>query len=232
MPSGQVHEVAAVDLAGADAGETGTLVGKSFRHAAGGVLMINGAGDWFGLPDRGQQVSRQLYTQLTEFRGEQAAQIAVILTGQADPLLRWLHGSPQLAARFLAVIDFPGYAPGQLAAVFGKLADEAGLRLTVAARRKAAAVIEQAEHNESSGNARLAVRLLNEARAAHAHRVARGPSSDRDRLRTGTWPRSSQSPRPTSRSVCFPMRSAATMTDQARICDLRRRQAGSRFRAR
>jgi AAA lid domain len=142
--------------------------------------MINGAGDWFGLAGRGQQVSRQLYRQLTEYREEQVAQIAVILTGQADPLLRWLHGYPQLTARFLAVIDFPGYAPGQLAAVFGKLTDEAGLRLTVAARRKAAVVLEEAEGGGGSGNARLAVRLLNEARAVQAHRVAHGSASDRD----------------------------------------------------
>jgi len=54
------------------------------------------------------------------------------------------------------------------------------LRLTVAARRKAAAVLEQAERGDGPGNARLAVRLMNEARAVQAHRVARGPASDRD----------------------------------------------------
>lgn len=85
-----------------------------------------------------------------------------------------------LAARFLAVIDFPGYAPEQLAAVLGTLAEEAGLRLTIAARRKAVAVIGEAERDDRSGNARLAVRLLNEARAAQAQRIARGPSSERD----------------------------------------------------
>jgi len=104
----------------------------------------------------------------------------VILTGLADPLHKWLHGHPQLAARFLAVIDFPRYTSAQLTAVFGQLADEAGLRLTIGARQKAAAVIGQAEREDRSGNARLAVRLLNEARAAQAHRVARGSSADRD----------------------------------------------------
>jgi hypothetical protein len=69
---------------------------------------------------------------------------------------------------------------GQLAAVFGKLAAEAGLRLTVAARRKAAAVLQQAERGDGAGNARLAVRLLNEVRAVQAHRVARGSASGRD----------------------------------------------------
>jgi hypothetical protein len=65
-----------------------------------------------------------------------------------------------------------------LTAVFGQLADEAALRLTIGARQKSTAVIEQAEHENRSGNARLAVRLLNEASAAQAHRVARGSSAD------------------------------------------------------
>ena len=142
--------------------------------------MINAADDWYQLPDRGRHVARQLYAQLTEYRATRDNQVAVILTGQAGPLHKWLHGHPQLAARFLAVIDFPRYTPVQLTAVFGQLADEAGLRLTVGARQKSAAVIEQAEREGGSGNARLAVRLLNEARAAQAHRVARGSAADRD----------------------------------------------------
>jgi hypothetical protein len=180
LASERVHEIAAVDLLGAGSAETGTLMGEAFRHADGGVLVVNGVGEWFGLPGRGQQASRQLYMLLTEYRDLQAAQIAVILTGVKDPLLQWLHGYPQLAARFLAVVDFPGYAPRQLSAVFGELADDAGLRLTVAARRKAAAVLELAAHGKSSGNARLAVRLLNEVRAVQARRVSRGHGSDKD----------------------------------------------------
>jgi transcriptional regulator with XRE-family HTH domain len=180
LSSGHVLEVAAADLNWTDAGETGTLADKMFKGATGGVLLINGADDWYRLPDRGLHVARQLYAQLTEYRATRDDQVAVILTGLADPLHKWLHGHPQLAARFLAVIDFPRYTLAQLAAVFGQLADEAGLRLTIGARQKAAAVIEQAEREDRSGNARLAVRLLNEARAAQAQRVTRESSADRD----------------------------------------------------
>jgi transcriptional regulator with XRE-family HTH domain len=180
LSSGHVLEVAAADLKWTDAAETGTAADKIFGNAAGGVLMINGADDWYRLPDRGSHVARQLYAQLTEYRKARDDQLAVILTGQADPLGQWLGGHPQLAARFLAVIGFPSYTPAQLTAVFGKLADEAGLRLTAGARKKSAVVLEQAERADRSGNARLAVRLLNEARAAQAHRVARGSTADRD----------------------------------------------------
>ena len=60
-----------------------------------------------------------LYQQLTVYRNERGDELAVILSGQAEPLRRLLHGNPPLAARFRAVIDFPGFAPGQLSVIFG-----------------------------------------------------------------------------------------------------------------
>ena len=89
---------------------------------------------------------RRLYERLSEYRDLAVAKVdlAVILSGQAEPLRALLHANPPLAARFLAVIDFPGYTSGQLAAIVVVLADEAGLGLTTGARSKAAAVLAQA----------------------------------------------------------------------------------------
>jgi transcriptional regulator with XRE-family HTH domain len=172
LTTGHVIEAAAADLMGASPGETGKLLAEAVRPASGGILMINAAHDWQRLPDHGQQVLRRLYEQLTEYRNERRDELAVILAGQAGPLRSLLHGSPSLAARFRAVVDFPGFTPGQLAVIFGSLADEAGLTLTPAAESKAAGVLARAEGGHSSGNARLAVRLLNQATAIQALRVA------------------------------------------------------------
>ncbi|MGH3125554.1 MAG: hypothetical protein ACRDND_31640, partial [Streptosporangiaceae bacterium] len=89
----------------------------------------------------------------------------------AGPLRGLLRAHPALAARFPAVIDFPRYTPGQLAAIFAHLAGEAGFTLTPAAARKAAAVLAQAEGDHGSGNARLAIRLLDQATGSQARRV-------------------------------------------------------------
>ena len=172
LSTGHVIEAAAADLVGAGPGETAKLLAEAIRPASGGILMINAAHDWQRLPDHGQQVLRRLYEQLTEYRNERRDELAVILAGQAAPLRSLLHGSPSLAARFRAVIDFPGFTPGQLAVIFGSLADEAGLTLTPAAQSKAAGVLARAEGDHGSGNARLAVRLLNQATAIQALRVA------------------------------------------------------------
>jgi AAA lid domain/ATPase family associated with various cellular activities (AAA) len=172
LTNGHVLQMAAVDLVGAGPEETGKLVGEAARVAAGGILMINDAHNWYRLPDRGHQVLRRLHEKLSEYRDTLNDDLAVILAGQAEPLDRLLLDIPPLAARFRGVINFPGYTPGQLSAIFVTLADEAGLRLTTAARSKAAAVLARAESGHAPGNARLAVGLLNQATAAQARRLA------------------------------------------------------------
>ena len=147
-------------------------MGEAFRQATGGILMINDAHVWNWLPTHGDQVLRRLYENLNEYRELLDQEVAVILAGQAVPLRRMLHDHPPLAARFQAVIDFPGYTPEQLTIILIGLADEAGLMLTTAARSKAAAVLTQAEAGRNSRNARLAVGLFNQATAAQARRVA------------------------------------------------------------
>jgi transcriptional regulator with XRE-family HTH domain len=180
LANGHVVEAAAAELAGTGPGETATLLAEAVKAANSGILLINAAHDWHSLPDHGQRVLGHLYRQLTVSRNERRDELAVILSGRAEPLRKLLGGNPPLAARFRAVIDFPGYAPGQLSAIFGALADEAGLRLTVAARGKAAAVLDETEGDHRSGNARLAVQLLNQAVARQARRVAGASSPDPD----------------------------------------------------
>jgi hypothetical protein len=138
---GHLCEIAAADLVGTTLQETGTLVGEAARRAAGDLLMINDAHAWHDLPDRGRHLLRCLYQELTGSRDHSDGQLAVILAGRASPLRDLLRASPALAARFPAVIDFPGYTAGQLAAIFSALAGEAGFTLTPGAARKAATVL-------------------------------------------------------------------------------------------
>ena len=137
--------------------------------------MITGAHAWHDLPDHGQHLLRCLYQILTEARKYHGDELAVILAGQAGPLRDMLHAAPALAARFPAVIDFPGYTPAQLTAILRALAAEAGLTLTPDAARKAAAVLADAERGHATGNARLAVQLLTQATTSQAHRVTTSP---------------------------------------------------------
>lgn len=168
---GNLIEIHAVDLAGATPRDTATQIREAIK-VTGNLVMITDAHAWHDLPDHGQHILRCLYQLLTEARKYRGDELAVILAGRAGPL----HASPALAARFPATIDFPGYTPAQLTAIFRTLAAEAGLTLTPDAARKAAAVLTAAENGHATGNARLAVQLLTQA-TSQAHRVTAGPAT-------------------------------------------------------
>jgi hypothetical protein len=175
MSPGHLVEVAAADLAGATGRESGLLFREATGRADGGILMITDAEAWAALPGGGQQMLRCLYDQLTELRQWRPDHTAVIIAGQSVPLRTLLAASPPLAARFPAIISFPGYTPAQLAAIFATLAHEAGFGLTPAATAKAAAILAAAN---GAGSARLAVRLLDQTTACQALRVTRTPRPD------------------------------------------------------
>jgi hypothetical protein len=170
-----------VDLAGSTSADTGTLLGQAVTRAGGGVLMITGVHAWRELPDRGEQMLARLYRELTSARHQQGDDLAVILAGHKDPVSELLGASPPLAARFPAVIEFPGYTPSQLAAVFATLAGEAGFTLTPGAARKAATTLALTSSDHGPGDARAAVHLLEQASHAQARRIAHlpgGPARD------------------------------------------------------
>ena len=167
---GNLIELHAADLAGATARDTATQIREAVK-VTGDLVMITGAHAWHDLPGHGQHLLRCLYQLLTEARKYHGDELAVILAGQAGPLRDMLHAAPALAARFPAVIDFPGYTPAQLTTILQALAAEAGLTLTPDAARKAAAVLADAERGHVTGNARLAVQLLTQATTSQAYRV-------------------------------------------------------------
>ena len=160
------------DAAAARPRETAILMHEAFNRGSGGILMINGAHAWSALPDGGQQALRCLYQELTRSRDDDRDVLAVIVAGQADPLHGLLRVSSALAARFPAVIDFPSYTGGQLAAIFAALAREAGF--TLAAAAKAAIVLGQTE-----GRPRLRQRPARGPAHGSGHRAPGPPDHDR-----------------------------------------------------
>jgi AAA lid domain-containing protein/ATPase family protein associated with various cellular activities (AAA) len=174
--SGDLREIAAADLVGTTLQETGALVDATVWRGSGDLLMINDAHAWYGLPDHGRHVLRCLYKELTILRDHSpnhSSGLAVILAGSEGPLRSMLAANSALAARFPAAINFPGYTAGHLAAIFATMAGEAGFTLTSDAARKAAAVLAEAGHD--SGNARLAVRLLDQVTVSQARRITAVP---------------------------------------------------------
>jgi hypothetical protein len=154
-------------MAGSTVRETRRLVNDAAGRALGRVLMITGAEAWRDMPDGGAAALTALYEELTAIRDG----LVVVLAGEADPVGELLAAHRPLAARFAAVVDFPGYEPGDLGTVFARLADEAGFVLDENARTRAQVVLAT-EAGAGRGSARLAVSLLNMVTVAQARRIA------------------------------------------------------------
>jgi hypothetical protein len=202
LPSGHLAETDAADLAAPDIQHTAELVRTAASRGRGGILMITGASLWAPMHDQHQQALRCLLEVLATFRDD----LAVILAGPPGPLHDLLTASPSLASRFPAIIDFPGYTPAELTAIFTTLATAAGFTVTPDATQRAAALLGQAvARTADPGSARLAVRLLDQATACQAAR-RRGmhPARRRHpRPRPGPCRRPSRRPVPLTRTCRF-----------------------------
>jgi hypothetical protein len=210
---GRLVEVSAMDLAGSTRAETGALLGGAATGSSGCVLMINHADAWLGLPDGGRHVLWELYKKLSEYRTEMGDELAVILAGDGELLRRLLYAAPPLAARFVAVIDFPGYVPAELTAILVALAADAGLRLTPEAERKAAALLAGAEAGPSAWQ-RAPWQSGCSTRSSPRRRAACSPACNR-RIRPN-WARSLKRTSPSTSTVTI---RRLTQTGRASTCE-------------
>ncbi|HET9970375.1 MAG TPA: AAA family ATPase [Streptosporangiaceae bacterium] len=167
LRGGQVLEAAAAGMAGWTVRETRQLVNEAIGRAMGRMLMITGAQAWRDMQDGGAAVLAALYEEMTAA----GHGLALVLSGEAGPVGELLGAHRPLAARFAAVVSFPGYEPSDLGAAFARLADEAGFTLGDGVQALAANVLAF-EAQGGRGSARLAVDLLSMATVAQARRIA------------------------------------------------------------
>jgi hypothetical protein len=144
--------------------DTATQVAEAIKPR-GALLLITGADTWHDLPDRGQHLLGCLYQQMTAAHRDREGhpgELAIILSGRKDPLHALLAASPRWPPAFPPSSTSPAtprparqhrHRPGQRS----RALPDPG------AQRKATAVLAEAEKRHATGNARLAVRLLNQA---------------------------------------------------------------------
>jgi hypothetical protein len=167
LPTAHITELTSADLTDPTFQTTACLLRDATFRARGGLLLITDAHTYADQQFRDHQVLRCLLDPLTQFRDD----LVVILAGQLAQLHALLRASPALAARFPAIIDFPGYTPRHLAAIFATLAAEAGFTLSAPTAEKATAVLEAAHRGSATGSARLAIKLLDQSVVRQALRI-------------------------------------------------------------
>jgi hypothetical protein len=100
--------------------------------------------------------------------------LVVIVAGYTELMKGFINSNPGLKSRFNRFIEFPDYAPAELGAIFFKMVQDAGYRLTADARERAQAILTQYHdgRDETFGNARLVRNFLEASIERHADRIA------------------------------------------------------------
>jgi AAA+ superfamily predicted ATPase len=171
LKRGQLVEVDRAGLVGQYVGLTAIKTERVIRRALDGVLFVDEA---YALSrdaerlDFGDEAIETLLKRMEDHRHR----LVVIVAGYPRLMRRFLESNPGLRSRFSREIDFPDYSTGELVEIFHRFAAEAEYTVGEGGDDALAAIFENAERDESFGNARFARTLFEQALNAQALRLA------------------------------------------------------------
>ena len=169
-------------------GDQEEAVGKLLRAAQGGVLMIDEAYQLNG--DNSSDPARMVLPLMMPLLADESKRdIAVVLCGYREPMLKLLDQNDGLRSRFTHVVEFPDFDVDQLLEISRRRFSDYSYRLTRQARLRYADIVRDAYEQrdpKSWGNARYVANLLDHIYTAHALRCMRQGITDPRRLCTIT----------------------------------------------
>jgi len=171
LKRGQLVEVDRAGLVGQYVGLTAIKTERVVRKALDGVLFVDEAYSLAREADRldfGDEAIETLLKRMEDHRHR----LVVIVAGYPRLMRRFLESNPGLRSRFSREIDFPDYSTGELVEIFHRFAAEAEYTVGDGGDGALAAIFENAERDESFGNARFARTLFEQALNAQALRLA------------------------------------------------------------
>ncbi|MGG1661229.1 AAA family ATPase [Brevibacillus sp. NRS-1366] len=164
LTQGQLVEVDRSQLIGAYVGQTEQRVMEAVKQAEGGVLFIDEAyslkrPDSSG-SDYGQVAIDTLVAAMTS--GEYAGRFVVILAGDPEEMRHFLYANPGLYSRFPETGHFllPNYTSEELIRIADEVAIRNDFALTEEARNALRLRIENAQVDDTFGNARTVTNLV------------------------------------------------------------------------
>ena len=169
-------------------GDQEEAVGKLLRAAQGGVLMIDEAYQLNG--DNSSDPARMVLPLMMPLLADESKRdIAVVLCGYREPMLKLLDQNDGWRSRFTHVVEFPDFDVDQLLEISRRRFSDYSYRLTLQARQRYADIVRDAYEQrdpKSWGNARYVANLLDHIYTAHALRCVRQGITDPRRLCTIT----------------------------------------------
>lgn len=173
LSKGHLVECERADLVGEYIGHTAQKTREKIKSAVGGILFIDEAYSLArgGEKDFGKEAIDTLVKSMEDHKDE----LVLILAGYRQEMAHFLQTNPGLRSRFPIHIDFPDYTTEELLQIATLMLDEREYKLTEAARRRLAAVLEAkaAAGDPHLGNARFVRNLIERAIRRQAVRLVR-----------------------------------------------------------
>jgi SpoVK/Ycf46/Vps4 family AAA+-type ATPase len=183
LAKGHVVEVARADLVGEYVGHTAPKTSKAIDDALHGILFIDEAytlkPDGMG-NDFGQEAIDCLLKRMEDDRDK----LVVVVAGYTDEMQRLIDSNPGLKSRFNRYFYFEDYEPAELLAMFTRLVDKKGYKLTPEAMEQAEILFQKVfdARDKSFGNGRFVRNLFEQMIQGQANRISLLPSITEDEL--------------------------------------------------
>src|ERR671938_57002 len=173
LKRGQLVEVDRAALVGQYVGLTAIKTERVVRRALDGVLFVDEA---YALARDGERLDfgDEAIETLLKRMEDHRHRLVVIVAGSPRLMRRFLESNPGLRWRFSREIVFPDYSEDELVAIFRRFAAEAEYTLGDGTEPALRATFENAERDESFGNARFARTLFEQSLNAQALRLGEG----------------------------------------------------------
>jgi len=167
---GHLVAVTRDDLVGQFIGHTAPRTKEVLKRAMGGVLFIDEA-YFLSRPENERDYGQEVIEILLQVMENQRDDLVVILAGYRDRMERFFAGNPGMSSRIAHHIDFPDYAPEELAAIARLMLERLQYRLSPEADRALVEYIERRRKRPNFANARSIRNALDRARLRQANRL-------------------------------------------------------------
>lgn len=134
LKQGHVVEVSVAEMIGQFVGETPQKVMRKLKQAMGGILFIDEAYSLTSHPTAsGGDFGAEAVATILKFMEDKRGEFVIIAAGYPKEMKDFVESNPGFKSRFTEFVEFPDYAPAELAVIYEKMAADMKFHLSAEA---------------------------------------------------------------------------------------------------